>query len=98
MSAKPGTPFELADLNDVYVNMPREDSTDPNATQTISVADMSDDQYRTWIVAKAKMHGVQILPTMGQISAQTRLALINRLIRHGVRIYKAPPGTPRWQA
>lgn len=75
------------DLDYLYVVVPCEDSSD---TENITVRQMSDRQFREWIVAKGEMHGVQILPTFGRMGMETRLAAINRLIRHGVRIYLAP--------
>ncbi len=88
--------FVLEDLDDIYVGVPREGVTGDTASQTISASEMTDRQFREWIVGKAAYHGVQILPTMGKISPDTRLALVNRLLKQGVRIYKAPKGTPRW--
>lgn len=88
--------FVLEDLDDIYVGVPRDGATDDADTHTIPASEMTDRQFREWIVGKAAYHGVQILPTMGKISPETRLALVNRLLKQGVRIYKAPKGTPRW--
>jgi hypothetical protein len=51
---------------------------------------MSDRQFREWIVAKGELHNIQILPTFGRLGIETRLALVNRLIRSGVHIHLAP--------
>jgi hypothetical protein len=75
------------DLDYLFVVVPREDGDD---TENITVRQMTDRQFREWIVAKGEMHGVQILPTFGRMGMETRLAAINRLVRHGVRIYLAP--------
>ncbi|HUG15590.1 MAG TPA: hypothetical protein VMM78_11315 [Thermomicrobiales bacterium] len=75
------------DLDYLFVVVPRDDGSD---TENITVRRMSDRQFREWIVAKGEMHGVQILPTFGRLGMETRLAMLNRLVRNGVRIYLAP--------
>lgn len=75
------------DLDYLYVIVPREDGND---TENITVRQMTDRQFREWIVAKGEMHGIQILPTFGRMGMETRLAAVNRLVRNGVRIYLAP--------
>ncbi len=80
------------DLDYLYVIVPRDDD---NGTENITVRQMSDRQFREWIVAKGDLHGIQILPTFGRIGMETRLAMINRLVRHGVRIYLAPRNRPQ---
>lgn len=79
--------FTIDDLRYLYVVVPRDDA---DGTENVTAADMSDTQFREWIVAKSEMHGVQILPTLGRLGLETRLALVNRLVRRGVRIYLAP--------
>lgn len=79
--------FSVDDLRYLYVVVPRDDG---EGTENITAAEMSDRQFREWIVAKGEMHGVQILPTFGRLGLETRLAMVNRLVRHGVRIYLAP--------
>lgn len=79
--------FTTDDLHYLYVVVPTEDG---DGTENLTAAEMSDRQFREWIVAKGEMHGVQILPTFGRLGLETRLAMVNRLIRHGVRIYLAP--------
>jgi hypothetical protein len=81
--------FTLEDLHRLYVVVPNEDD---DGTTNLTVPQMSDRQFREWIVAKGQMHGVQILPTFGRLGLETRLAMVNRLIRRGVRIYLAPRG------
>ncbi len=77
------------DLDYLYVIVPRDDG---QGTENITVRQMSDRQFREWIVAKGEMHRVQILPVMGRLGMETRLAMLNRLVRNGVRIYLAPRG------
>lgn len=66
-----------------------------DATENITARQMSDKQFREWIVAKGEMHGVQILPTFGRLGMETRLSMLNRLVRNGVRIYLAPRPQPQ---
>jgi hypothetical protein len=77
------------DLDYLFVVVPRDDA---DGTENVTVRQMTDKQFREWIVAKGEMHGVQILPTFGRLGMETRLSMINRLVRHGVRIYLAPRG------
>jgi hypothetical protein len=79
--------FTEDDLDHLYVVVPTDDGTN---TELLTARTMSDRQFREWIVAKGKLHGVQILPTFGRLGMETRLALVNRLIRHGVVIHLAP--------
>lgn len=81
----------LEDLDHLFVVVPVDDGVD---TENLTVTQMSDWQFREWIVAKGAMHGVQILPTFGRLGMETRLSMINRLVRNGVRIYLAPRHTP----
>ena len=53
-----------------------------------SIRDLTDKEFRNWIVPFANYHGVQVLPSLGRIGLDTRLAMVNYLIRNGVRIYK----------
>ena len=53
-----------------------------------AIRDLTDKEFRNWIVPFANYHGVQVLPSLGRIGMDTRLAMINYLIRNGVRIYK----------
>jgi hypothetical protein len=79
--------FTDEDLDYLYIVVPKDDGTD---TELLTARTMSDRQFREWIVAKGKLHGVQILPTFGRLGMETRLALVNRLIRNGVVIHLAP--------
>lgn len=81
----------LEDLNYLFVVVPNDDG---DGTENLTVPQMSDRQFREWIVAKGEMHGVQILPTFGRLGLETRLSMINRLVRNGVRIYLAPRNMP----
>jgi hypothetical protein len=85
------TPYQLLtdeDLDYLFVNIEPDD--DDSYRVTITVRQMSDQQFRRWIVGMGDLHGVQMLPSLGRIGMDTRLAMINRLIRNGVRIYLAP--------
>lgn len=73
------------DLGLIYVLIDVEGRQD---RQPKSVRDLSDKEFRNWIVPFANYHGVQVLPSLGRIGMETRLAMINYLIRNGVRIYK----------
>ncbi|MCC6935103.1 MAG: hypothetical protein IT333_01205 [Thermomicrobiales bacterium] len=83
--------FTVEDLRYLYVVVPKDDD---EGTELITAADMSDRQFREWIVAKSEHHGIQILPTFGRLGLETRLAMVNRLVRRGIRIYLAPRPTP----
>ena len=79
--------FTEDDLDYLYIVVPTDDGSN---TELLTARQMSDRQFREWIVAKGALHNVQILPTFGRLGVETRLALINRLIRNGVHIYLAP--------
>lgn len=53
-----------------------------------SIRELTDREFRNWIVPFANYHGVQVLPSLGRIGMDTRLSMINYLIRNGVRIYR----------
>lgn len=77
------------DLDLIYVLVDVEGRTDRLPK---TVRELTDKEFREWIVPFANYHGVQVLPSLGRIGMDTRLAMINYLIRNGVRIYKqAPP-------
>jgi len=84
---RPFREFVEDDLDYLYVVVPKDDGSD---TELVTARQMSDRQFREWIVAKAELHHIQILPTFGRLGIETRLALVNRLIRNGVQIYLAP--------
>lgn len=77
----------IADLNRVYILVPREDGP---GTLNLTVAQMSDRQFREWIKAKAEISGVQMVVPIGRIGFETRVYMLNRLIKSGVRIYMVP--------
>jgi len=79
--------FTDDDLDYLFVVVPVDDSTD---TELLTARQMSDRQFREWIVAKGNLHGVQMLPTFGRLGMETRLAMVNRLVRNGVHIHLAP--------
>ncbi|MBO9358679.1 MAG: hypothetical protein J7450_03820 [Thermomicrobium sp.] len=80
----PQPDLTLEDLRRVYVLVPREDES---GNENLTVAEMSDRQFREWIVAKAALHGVPLIPPLGRIGLETRLRLLNYLVHQGVRIY-----------
>ncbi len=79
--------FTDDDLDYLYVVVPTDDGVN---TELLTARQMSDRQFREWVVAKGKLHGVQILPTFGRLGMETRLAMLHRLIRNGVHIHLAP--------
>ncbi|MBX6753644.1 hypothetical protein [Thermorudis peleae] len=81
----------LEDLHRIYVVVPRDDG---HGTENVTVAQMSDRQFREWIVAKGALHGVPIVAPIGRIGFETRVRMLNYLIRHGVRIYMVPKAPP----
>ncbi|MCM8746450.1 hypothetical protein NET03_07870 [Thermomicrobium sp. CFH 73360] len=83
----PQPDLTVEDLRRVYVLVPREDG---RGDENITVAEMTDRQFREWIVAKAALHGVPLIPPLGRIGLETRVHLLNYLIHQGVRIYLVP--------
>ncbi len=77
----------VADLNRVYIVVPRDDGP---GTLNLTVAQMTDRQFREWIKAKAEISGVQMIVPIGRIGFETRVYMLNRLISAGVRIYMVP--------
>ncbi len=73
------------DLDLIYVLIDIEGRED---REPKSVRTLTDREFREWIVPFANYHGVQVLPSLGRIGMETRLSMINYLIRNGVRIYK----------
>lgn len=61
----------------------------------VSARNAEDTEFRKWIVEFGAYHNVQILPVMGRIGYETRVAMINRLIRNGVKIHKLSTQPPR---
>lgn len=80
------------DLDLIYILVDKEGQPD---RVPVSARDATDVEFRTWIVEYGKYHGVQILPVMGRIGYETRVAMINRLIRNGVRVHKLSTGPAR---
>jgi hypothetical protein len=85
----------LEDLSRIYVVIPNDEGS---GTINITVAQMSDRQFRTWIKGKADFHGVRMIAPIGRIGFATRVYMLNRLVQAGVRIYMVPritgPGRP----
>jgi len=79
------------DLDAIYVLI---DVEGHEEREPKTVRALTDKEFRAWIVPFANYHGVQVLPSLGRIGMETRLSMINYLIRNGVRIYKQarPPG------
>lgn len=80
------------DLPLIYFLVDQEDRPD---RIPVSASEASDAEFRKWIVEFGAYHGVQILPVMGRIGHETRVAMINRLIRNGVKIAKLATSPPR---
>jgi hypothetical protein len=87
----PQPEITVDDLSRIYVVVPRDDGA---GSENVTVARMSDRQFREWVVAKGALHGVPIIAPMGRIGSETRVRMINRLIKHGVRIYMLPRAAP----
>lgn len=77
----------LFDLSRIYIVVPREDGF---GTINLTVAQMSDRQFREWIKAKADLEGVKMIVPIGRIGFETRVYMLNRLVQSGVRIYMLP--------
>jgi hypothetical protein len=77
----------IADLNRIYILVPRDDGP---GTLNMTVTQMSDRQFREWMTAKAEISGINMIVPIGRIGYETRVHMINRLIKSGVRIYMVP--------
>jgi len=77
----------VLDLNRIYIVVPREDGF---GTINLTVAQMTDRQFREWIKAKADLSGVKVIVPIGRIGFETRVYMLNRLVQSGVRIYMTP--------
>ncbi|HVB65212.1 MAG TPA: hypothetical protein VNE17_10810 [Nitrolancea sp.] len=77
----------VLDLNRIYIVVPREDGF---GTINLTVAQMTDRQFREWIKAKADLSGVKMIVPIGRIGFETRVYMLNRLVQSGVRIYMTP--------
>jgi hypothetical protein len=87
MSQNPHQEITLFDLSRIYIVVPREDGL---GTINLTVAQMSDRQFREWIKAKADLEGVKMIVPVGRIGLETRVYMLNRLVQSGVRIYMLP--------
>jgi hypothetical protein len=87
MSQNPHQEITLFDLSRIYIVVPREDGI---GTINLTVAQMSDRQFREWIKAKADLEGVKMIVPVGRIGLETRVYMLNRLVQSGVRIYMLP--------
>lgn len=76
-----------ADLSRIYIVVPREDGF---GTINLTVAQMTDRQFRDWIKAKAEISGIKMIVPIGRIGFETRVYMLNRLVQSGVRIYMTP--------
>lgn len=81
------TQLTLDDLEYLYVLV---DVAPDRDRELLTVPQMTDQQFREWAVGFAAHHGAQILPTLGRLGLETRLAIVNRMIRMNVPIYLAP--------
>jgi hypothetical protein len=77
--------FTLDDLNKIYIIVPKDSG---NGTENLTVAQMSDKQFREWVAAKADMVGMQMVVPAGRIGHETRVNMLNRLSQGGIKIYK----------
>jgi hypothetical protein len=77
----------VLDLSRIYIVVPREDEA---GTINLTVAQMTDRQFREWIKAKADLSGVKMIVPIGRIGFETRVYMLNRLVQSGVRIYMTP--------
>jgi len=77
----------VLDLNRIYIVVPREDGF---GTINLTVAQMTDRQFREWVKAKADLSGVKMIVPIGRIGFETRVYMLNRLVQSGVRIYMTP--------
>ena len=77
----------LVDLSRIYIVVPRDDGL---GTINLTVAQMTDRQFREWIKAKADLEGVKMIVPSGRIGFETRVYMLNRLVQSGVRVYMLP--------
>lgn len=77
--------FTQEDLNKIYIVVPEDSGT---GTVNLTVAQMSDTQFRDWVNAKAEIAGIELIVPAGRIGHETRTNLLNRLSQNGVKIYK----------
>ncbi len=82
----------LADLDRIYVVVPNDRGS---GTVNLTVAQMSDRQFRQWIKAKAELAGLRMIVPIGRIGLETRVYMLNRLAQAGVKIYMVPKATPQ---
>lgn len=82
--------FTDEDLDYLFVLVPSDVGDIGDNRELLTARQMSDRQFREWVVAKGNLSGVQILPTFGRLGMETRLAMLNRLIRNGVHIHLTP--------
>jgi hypothetical protein len=77
--------FSLDDLNQIYIVVPRDAG---GGTENLTVAEMSDKQFRDWVTAKCEIEKVTMIVPAGRIGLETRVNMLNRLSQAGVKIYK----------
>lgn len=77
--------FTIEDLSKIYIVVPRDSG---GGTANLTVAQMSDKQFRDWVNAKADIEEVSIAVPEGRIGYETRVNILNRLSQSGVKIYK----------
>jgi hypothetical protein len=75
----------LQDLHEIYVVVPRDLG---GGTVNLTVAQMSDRQFREWAAGMADKHGIRMIVPVGRTGYETRVNIINRLIQGGAKIYK----------
>jgi hypothetical protein len=77
--------FTIEDLNKIYILVPRDSG---GGTVNLTVAQMSDKQFREWVRAKCEIENISMIVPEGRIGYETRLNMLNRLSQSGVKIYK----------
>ncbi len=79
------TDFTVEDLDLIYILVPNDNGV---GTANLAVSDMSSKQFRDWVAAKAEIERVSMIVPEGRIDLETRLHMLNRLQREGVKIHK----------
>lgn len=77
--------FTVRDLNQVFIVVPRDSG---GGTVNLTVAQMSDKQFREWVQAKCELEDVSMIVPEGRIGYETRVNILNRLTQAGIKIYK----------
>jgi hypothetical protein len=79
------TDFTAEDLDLIFILVPNDNGV---GTSNLPVSEMSSKQFRDWVVAKCEIERVRMIVPEGRIDLETRLNMLNRLQREGVKIHK----------